>query len=117
MVCEGVHSGGARLPVEDLVELLVGDLEGDVVGREGLFFEVVRQPVVLTGEAGGGIEGALLGEHRFAQGRDVIGAQLQAGEAVDDVQKRLEGFGLVEDRKGDEQAHAGCATTRSGPRA
>ena len=45
-----------RLPVEDLVQVFVLHLEGDVVRREDFLLEVIRQAVVLGGESGAGIE-------------------------------------------------------------
>lgn len=44
------------LKVEDLVEVLIGDVEVDIVRLDTLELEETRQAVLLLGEAGTGVE-------------------------------------------------------------
>jgi len=65
------------------------------MGRQGLCLEVLRQPVILTGEACAGIEITLCYENRLTQGSYIIRSGILAGKPADNIHKGLEGLRLV----------------------
>ena len=103
-----------KLPVEDLIEFLVRNGEDHVMGRQRLAQEVARKPVVGCGEPGGPVEIALPGQDPLTQCGDVVCGQGLAREAGNQIKHGLEGFGLIQDGKGNKHAHAGSIDGRRG---
>ena len=60
--------------------MIVADIEGDVMGGDGLTTHVARQPVMFLGETGFLIEFAFHAEDFFAEGHDVVGALARMGK-------------------------------------
>ena len=59
---------------QHLVDFLVGEVPGDVMGLEVLL-EELRQAVVGLGEPRVPVEAQFIVQHLFAQGRDVVGGE------------------------------------------
>ncbi len=77
-----------------------------------LRLEEPRQSVMLSRKTGAGIEISFRLEDLFAQCHHVVACEVQTIERVDHVDQRLEGFGLVQNGKGSEEAHTGCINRR-----
>ncbi len=110
---QGSRSHHDPLPVEHLVEFLIFHLEGDIMRPNRLRLEEPRQSVMLSGKTGAGIEISFRLEDLFAQRHHIVAGEVQTIERVDHVDQRLEGFGLVQNGKSNEEAHTGCIN-RSG---
>ena len=95
------------LEIEYLVEVLIRDLEGHVMGRQRLIFEKIRQTVMGFVKTGLFVEFTLVGQHRLADGCDVIRGETQPVKGVEQIEQGLKGFRLVKDRKRNKDAHTG----------
>jgi len=95
------------LPVIDPVKIFIFDIKRYIVGRERLFLEEIGQTVVLLGKAGPGIEIPFKGKNRFPQFGDIVSGEVLAGKCADHVNKGFKCFRLIQNCKGDKQAHSG----------
>jgi len=70
-----------------------------------LGFEVVRQAVVLTGKSCPLIELSFHAQDLLPKLYHALTREIEPVAGIQEIQEGLEGFGLVQDGKGDEQAH------------
>ena len=89
-----------------LVKLLVRYLKGSMMRRQCLIREEFGQPVVFAGKTGSFVEIPFHLEDVFAEFRNIIRRHFRTNKGTDQIDQGLKSFWLVQNRKGDEQAHA-----------
>ena len=91
----------------DFIQILIRYLERHIVRRQRLLLEIFRQSVILFAESRSEIKVSLAFENGFSLRHKIITCETLAGESVYQIDQGLESIRLIQNRKGDEQAHSG----------